>query len=170
MSNPQNALRLNLGFIAHQPVGYQREFTFDYQTLHLPPDLDLDDFHARIHISRNYQGLLTELKTYTRTKATCVRCLNDFYLELSTGFTELFAFSKRSTTESELLLPEDGDVDFGALVREYLILETPISPLCTPDCKGLCPVCGENRNENKCQHDDIDIDPRLEDLKSLLGE
>jgi uncharacterized protein len=163
-------LRLNVGFIAHQPVGTQRTFPFAYPTLRLEPDLDLADFSAQAKFSRTYQGLLAEVELQATTEVQCVRCLTNFHLPLQTAFTELYAFSSDSTTESELILPEDGNVDLGPLAREYLILEIPIGPLCREDCQGLCPVCGENLNSTDCQHEVDDIDPRLDALKSLLED
>ena len=42
--------------------------------------------------------------------------------------------------------------DLGPVVREYLLLEMPISPQCKADCKGLCDVCGANLNLGTCEH------------------
>lgn len=97
----------------------------------------------------------------------CVRCLESFDQPLEIDFTELYAFTPRSVTESNLILPEDGHIDLEPLVREYMLLEIPISPLCTPDCKGLCPVCGENLNVNAHDHGESEGDPRLAILESL---
>jgi uncharacterized protein len=94
--------------------------------------------------------------------------LSPFPQPLEIDFTELYAFSQRFATESELILPEDGHIDLEPLVREYMLLEIPISPLCKPDCKGLCPICGGNLNEEICNHDSDAIDLRLASLKSLL--
>ncbi len=170
VAKPSDLLRLNVGFIAHQPVGYRREFVFEYPELRLSNDLTLSDFSLTAAFSRNYQGLLAEVAIQAVTELECVRCLTTIQQPLRTNFTELFAFSARAATESGLILPEDGRIDLGPLVREYLILEIPISPICMPDCKGLCPVCGENRNTDECQHEIDEIDPRLADLKSLLND
>jgi uncharacterized protein len=98
----------------------------------------------------------------------CVRCLIQFDQALNSDFTELYAFSKNSVTESELILPEDGYIDLYPLVREFMLLEVPISSICRPDCLGLCQICGNNLNEEQCEHDQESIDPRLAKLKSLL--
>lgn len=71
---------------------------------------------------------------------------------LKAGFNELYAFHGRAVTDLELVLPEDANVDLDPLVREYLLLEVPIAPVCKPDCKGLCPVCGEDLNAGLCEH------------------
>jgi uncharacterized protein len=51
-----------------------------------------------------------------------------------------------------------------------MFLEVPINPLCKEDCAGLCPVCGENLNENPHDHAEENSDPRLEQLKALLDD
>jgi len=51
-----------------------------------------------------------------------------------------------------LIMPEDGHIDIEPLVREYMVLEIPINPVCKPACKGLCPVCGEDLNQATCEH------------------
>jgi uncharacterized protein len=67
-----------------------------------------------------------------------------------------------------LLLPEDSHIDLAPLIREFALLEIPISPICKPDCKGLCPVCGENLNETDCGHRPESNDSPFAVLKDLL--
>jgi uncharacterized protein len=67
-------------------------------------------------------------------------------------------------------LPEDGHINLAPLVREYILLEIPINPLCRPDCLGLCPECGEILTDEPHYHEDDTIDPRLAQLKDLLGK
>ena len=50
-----------------------------------------------------------------------------------------------------LVLPDD-TIDLSEALDTSLIMETPFVVLCKPDCKGLCPVCGENLNEVDCGH------------------
>lgn len=45
---------------------------------------------------------------------------------------------------------EDGVIDLGPELHDQLLLALPMSPLCRPDCAGLCPVCGGNRNQTPC--------------------
>ena len=98
----------------------------------------------------------------------CVRCLQDFNQELDWSFTELYAFDKRSETESGLILPEDGHIDLAEMLREYALLEVPISPICKPDCQGLCTECGQNLNEMDCGHSPEENDSPFAKLKDLL--
>jgi uncharacterized protein len=119
-------------------------------------------------ITRAAQGLLVQVKIQAFVQTECVRCLNDFSQPLEIDFTELYAFTSNSVTESGLIFPENGKIDLAPIVREEMLLAIPISPLCRPDCKGLCPVCGENLNEMICNHEDEAIDSRLSALRSLL--
>jgi uncharacterized protein len=155
VTNPRYPLRINVGFIVSQPISYSRDFHFEYANLHLQPNLDLEIFKGVAKVSRTPQGLVAQGNFEAMAPAQCVRCLTDFQQPLRTEFSELFAFSSRTMSESELILPEDGNMDLGPIVREYLLLEIPISPLCRPDCKGLCTICGEDLNNNSCEHQNM---------------
>jgi uncharacterized protein len=55
------------------------------------------------------------------------------------------------------------------VLREQVLLSLPLRTLCKPDCKGLCPRCGENRNSQACSCDVGPSDPRWEALAGLRG-
>jgi uncharacterized protein len=152
VNQPHHLLRLNVGFIIGQPIGYSRDFNFDFPELHLPPDLELQDFMGIARVGRTQQGLVLHGKFQGKINGECVRCLTETSVVLHTEFDELYAFTNRSVSESGLILPEDGHIDLEPLLREYLTLEIPIQPLCRPDCKGLCMECGENLNVRMCEH------------------
>jgi uncharacterized protein len=69
-----------------------------------------------------------------------------------------------------LILPEDAHIDLQPLIREYALLEIPIKPICKPDCKGLCPVCGEDLNQVDCGHKGDTKETPFSALKDLLEE
>lgn len=168
MKLPASLLRFNVGFIAHETVGYARTFPFEFPEIHLPPDLDLWQLAGQAKFSRAARGLLLEVHADARMAAECVRCLERFRLPLHVEFSELYAFSSKTVTEAGLILPENGIVYLAPLLREYLWLAVPINPLCRADCAGLCPVCGENQNRVSCRHED-EVDPRLAVLRTLLS-
>ena len=170
MPASSNPFRLNVGLLIHQSVGSSRDFVFEIPQLQLDSDLELRELSGLARVTRTAQGLLVQVKMHATLRTECVRCLTDFQQPLSTDFTELYAFSRKSVTDSELILPEDAHINLKPLIREYMMLDIPIKPLCSPDCKGLCPVCGENLNENVCNHEPESIDPRLSVLKTLLDK
>jgi uncharacterized protein len=145
-------MRLNVGFIVSQSIGYSRDFEFEFPQITLLNDLELFNFSGTVNISRIPQGLLCQAHFKTDYAMECVRCLGDAVVTLQTKFDELYAFSTRTMSESGLILPEDAHIDLEPLVHEYLTIEIPIQPICKPDCKGLCIVCGQNLNEGLCEH------------------
>ncbi len=152
MNHNRYPLRINVGFLIHQPVGTTRDIHFDFDQIHLQPDLDLNELHGITRVGKTPQGILVQGKFEGSVQSECVRCLTVFGQPLRTEFQELFAFNTRSTAESELILPEDGNINLEPLLREYLLVEVPIRPICREDCMGLCPVCGENLNVAACEH------------------
>lgn len=130
VENSRSLLRLNVGFIIHEQIGYSREFPFEIPFVHLPPDLDLTNLAGTARVTRTGQGLLLQVKMRALISAECVRCLKDFDQPLTVDFTELYAFTKDQVTESGLLVPETGKIDLATLLREEFLLAIPISPLC----------------------------------------
>ena len=100
----------------------------------------------------------------------CVYCLESFEQILQLDFVEMYTFPSHAVESTELILPDDLQINLAPLIREYLHLEIPISPVCKPDCKGLCPICGELLSNSTCNHDDEPGDPRLSVLKTLLDD
>lgn len=152
MSNPRYPLRVNVGFLLNQPAGTSREITFDLPDFKLSPDFETTSLNGNIRITRTPQGVLGQVDFKANMPATCVRCLEDYIQSLHTNFTELFSYKSHPTIELGMVIPEDGNIDFAPLVREYLLLEVPIKLLCKEDCKGLCSICGENLNQTTCEH------------------
>lgn len=72
--------------------------------------------------------------------------------------------------EVEIQDVDDGFIDVTEMIRDTVMAAQPIKNLCKEDCKGLCPICGANLNENECNCDRFVVDPRLEALKNFLQE
>jgi uncharacterized protein len=168
MPNSRKPFRINVGFIIHEEIGRNHDFPFDFDKIILGDDLQLRNFDGVINIGRTPQGLVVQADFSAETTLQCVRCLCEFEHELDWSFTELYAFDDRSETESELILPEDAQIDLAELLREYALLEVPISPICKPGCEGLCAECGQNLNEKDCGHKPIQPDSPFAKLKDLL--
>lgn len=125
---------------------------FDVPEFSFSEDFFVSHLSGSVRISRTPQGLLFQGDFHGDTVQECVRCLDEYHQDIHTDFEELFAFTRNNVTDSGLLVPEDGQVDLAPLLREYLLLELPIKPLCQPDCKGLCVICGANLNTTVCEH------------------
>jgi uncharacterized protein len=104
----------------------------------------------------------------------CARCLTErtqpFSVEVSELFvTEAAADPDEDDDDDEGYSLVDGEVDLDQLVRDAVGVEMPFAPLCRPDCQGLCPVCGGNRNLGECPGHET-LDPRFAVLADLLPD
>jgi uncharacterized protein len=168
MTNPRRPFRLNVGFIIHEEVGFAARFPFEFDKIKIGDDLQLRDFAGVVDVGRTPQGLLVTGDFSGETSMECARCLKIFEGKLHWSMTELYAFTKKSLSESELLVPDDAQIDLAPLIREYALLEIPISPICKPDCKGLCPVCGQDLNVRDCGHRPAEGESPFSSLGKLL--
>lgn len=166
MTNPRKPFRINVGFIVHEEIGYTSEFKFDVPKATLD-DLELRNVVGSAQVGRTQQGLVVQGSFSGDTTLQCVRCLKDFPFHLSWHFTELYAFSDKTASESGLILPESAQIDLAPLLREYALLEIPISPLHDPECKGLCIECGQDLNIKDCGHDQHPDESPFSVLKNL---
>jgi uncharacterized protein len=107
----------------------------------------------------------------------CSRCLEPFRLDVGIGVDLLFLPASENRGDGEVRIEEedlttafyrDEQIDLRHLVQEQFQLALPMKPLCRADCRGLCIVCGGNRNAVACQCVDTWDDPRLAGLKQLL--
>jgi len=76
----------------------------------------------------------------------------------------------REDEDEALLIDAHHILDLREVIRQALWLATPMDLLCRPDCAGLCPTCGGNRNLGECQCDQEAIDPRWLALQELLSK
>jgi len=101
-------------------------------------------------------------------RGECRRCLGPAEGPLEVDVRELY---RRHPKPDDDAYEFDGEVlDLRPLVQEALALDLPLAPLCRPDCAGLCPQCGANRNETDCGHRPDTTDPRWAALDALRDQ
>jgi uncharacterized protein len=110
----------------------------------------------------------------------CSRCLEPFAVPVDAKLDLLFlaatenvgtggAEDEREIEDDDLGVSyyKDEEIDLGEIVREQFYLALPMKPLCREDCRGLCPICGANRNRDACTCQAQWVDPRFEALKAI---
>ena len=103
-------------------------------------------------------------------ETTCARCGDPMIQTLSFSFSERFVRSVYKTEEDELYPYEGERLDLKDAFFDNFFLEMPMTSVCKPTCKGLCPVCGANRNHGQCACQTTKIDARLSALETLLND
>jgi len=137
-----------------------------------------------------FDALFEEIRVHGRLAGTmnseCDRCLAPVSFELDDEFDlryrpvhpewetvkkpELPLHELEDQLELEVGYYDGGGVALNDIVREQVLLWLPMQRLCRPECKGICPQCGENRNEKQCSCRDQKVDERWAALKNLRTE
>lgn len=100
--------------------------------------------------------------------ALCDRCAVPVERMIRLPVSHVLVRQLNQEDNDAFVVVEDENLDVDALMREDIVLSLPAKFLCKEDCRGLCPVCGKNRNEGECGCSTRSMDPRLEALKQLL--
>jgi uncharacterized protein len=110
------------------------------------------------------EGVLVTGTVTAPVTGQCGRCLDPLSAELAVDICELFAYPDSSTdqtAEEDEIHRIDGDIlDVEPAVRDAVVLGLPWTPLCRPDCPGLCPSCGQRLDDLPAGHTHETIDPR----------
>jgi len=157
-----------------QPVGSTRHYHID-ETID-SPDGEKLAVKGGIELLRTDRGILMIGVLDTRIKAVCSRCLSDFDQPLSIRIEEELlpvldpitgAYLPGAGEDGAFIIDENGEIDLGEVLRQYILLALPMKPLCREDCAGLCPSCGHNLNLRPCKCPRA-IDPRFAELAKLF--
>jgi uncharacterized protein len=120
--------------------------------------------HMEILLESVVEGILASGPLSGRMAYRCARCLKDFSEGFRVEVRELFAHGV-SADDDEYPIRE-GHIDLEPMIRDAVLLSIPFSPLCRPDCQGLCPRCGGDRNLGECSCGP-EVDPRWSELDRL---
>jgi uncharacterized protein len=145
-------LRLNVGFLLSQSAGYGREFDFQEPKLSVGGDIMVEEFAGRVRLTRTPQGIVAKGNFSAKIPAECARCLKPFASPINIQLEDLFIYPPQNATDPLLAVAEDAHLNLEPLLREYILINQPTRLLCREDCKGLCPVCGNDLNEGPCDH------------------
>ena len=171
---------VNVAPLLKQPVGAQA----DYRVAESPIDPHGENsglleagavsIDADILATHTNPGAYLEGEADAKLEATCSRCLVPIEAPVHTEFAEQY-YARFGVVAGEPLgeaptdaktIGSDFKIDLTPLLREELILAAPLAPLCRPDCKGLCAVCGEDLNRRPHEHQSA-VDERFAELEKL---
>lgn len=100
----------------------------------------------------------------------CSRCLKPVNTQLCVDIQEQFSRLPFEGEDEETHRFYGDEIDVSGALRENILLNLPAKPLCFPDCRGLCPHCGIDRNVESCQCSPKSVDPRLAILEKLISK
>jgi uncharacterized protein len=172
------------------PVDFREEFPageIDFgpearqrSPLHSEGRADLVEEHHGKH--EVVQDIRVKGKLDTSMEVACARCLDPVVHQVDRNFDLLYrplgidsGHEELSVTdaEAEIGYYQNGGLLLEDTLREQVLLALPLKTICREDCKGLCPHCGKNLNENQCSCVDEVEDPRwsvLKDIRDKLSQ
>jgi uncharacterized protein len=177
-----HAFQFNVAQLLKQPSGTRR--VYDIEASDGPPlDEDLKvvaPFRGKVRFMRVGVGILVTGKLETSVELDCSRCLAAFTTTIRFEIEEEFRptldvnsgarLAQGSDQDAATLIDERHILDLAEIIRQNLTLSLPTSPVCRPDCEGLCPNCGQNWSEGSCDCDTQVTDPRWAALKASFEE
>ena len=130
---------------------------------------------GQIRIYRLDQEVFVNGDLETAVEQTCCRCLEGFELPVHADVSYTLQPKGEPLPEEQELKEEDTRVSFYTrseinlvqIALEQIHLAIPMKPLCAPECRGLCPACGANRNEGDCGCKEEKVGERFAVLKDF---
>ena len=177
---------INVAPLLKQPVGATAEFQLAEDPIDPRGEngglceANATAIEADLTATHTNPGAYLDGTAEARVEVECSRCLRMFEAPVHAEFAEQY-YATFGVEHGEALgepprdaktIGSDFRIDLVPLLREELLLATPLAPLHRPDCKGLCPVCGRDLNDDPHVHDEP-VDERwarLADLKDFHPE
>lgn len=162
MVRPSHIYHLNTHEVPRR-AGEMKEYQLDLvvpESLGVPlisvPVGDVIEVDARLESVT--EGILLSADIFAIAKGECIRCLDPVELEIDRKIQELYLYEEETAkkgSRSKKVAPVDDDLDVDDIlyldgvmmdleppIRDAIVLDLPVNPLCDPDCLGLCPDCG----------------------------
>jgi uncharacterized protein len=149
---------INVATLIQEPIGHARRYYAEGERVSVPEADFEQEITGEIRLIRSDRGVLVSAEfDLAPITMACARCLQEYEAPISITFDEEYVVVRDATTgqraevrEDEFTIDGTWHLDLSEAVRQYEESALPIQALCRPDCRGLCPRCGQNLNESTC--------------------
>lgn len=145
--------------------------SFDMPETHfMGEEFEFDDkCTIKGYILNNSKSLELNASVSGRAKVHCARCGSPMYVDISFPVSEILVREDAEFSEDEDVVSYSGNViELDEIITNSFLMNVSGKYLCSEDCKGLCPYCGINLNEQSCSCEKDIIDPRWEKLAEIM--
>jgi uncharacterized protein len=177
-------IAVNVAQLLRDPVGSTRSYPLDEREPELAEELGLTSpIVGTLKLTRTNHGILADVRYRVDIEQECGRCLEPAYSTVESEVSEEYLPSLNIVTgqpveiaadPEEPRVTDNHEVDVTDLVRQDIVLQQPLQPLCRPDCPGLCQQCGAVLSQGDCgcaeAMDDVDVPAPSNNQLSRLGE
>ena len=123
----------------------------------VPPGSPVD---LQLRLESVVEGVLVTGTAVVRLQGQCARCLEPIASDEEVDLQELYLYPDKEPDDDEASRLDGELLDLEPLLRDTVVLDLPYTPLCRPDCAGLCPECGADLNADPEHRHDGGVDPR----------
>lgn len=171
------SLKFKIGKLWNSAQGATEKFDID-----VPVIFDEEEFEASSNISAEIMlvKLRNEISALVRNahikiKTNCEKCLSRYTVEIKIENAEREFLSNKIDTKDDpnenfQINFTDMTIDLYEMIRQEIILHFSLTSVCSKSCKGLCPICGKNRNKTvcSCKIENTDTQKPFKDLKKII--
>ncbi len=129
---------------------------------------------VKVKLSKSHSQIVLNAELNLEANYQCDRCGKDYKTKVQNSYQMVYLFwdePENNESFNLIYLPIDADkINIANDVRDYALLAISMKKLCKEDCKGLCPRCGKDLNEGKCNCIEKETDPRWEPLEKLKNK
>jgi uncharacterized protein len=182
--DPRQPLVLDTRELGRRPGSMRRV----RQTVHAPQEMGRplasipagSELVLDLRLESVMEGVLVSGTVNAVMSGECGRCLDPVSAPIEVDIQELYSYpdsgpygasslpaADRPDGDDELPSLVDDLIDLEPTLRDALVLALPMSPLCSEDCPGLCPACGERLADLPEDHSHDAVDPRWAALAEL---
>ncbi|MCZ6727479.1 MAG: DUF177 domain-containing protein [Acidobacteria bacterium] len=169
-------MRIRLDLIEEEPFRWNETESIAAESLARLEVIGLTEIESSGSLERAHPGYRFQARLQYGQTLACSRCLKPHEVEVESRLDLIVLVQPPEPTSGEIQLEaselgvlaiESDILDTEPILLEQLALNIPMSALCRPDCAGLCPYCGADRNEQPDCCDGQEIDPRWQALNDL---
>ena len=175
MRTPVTAI--HVAQLLQQPQGATRQVTFEEEPRVLGEPSVVAPVRGEATLLRTGRGILANCRFETALAVECGRCLEPTVVPVSGRLQEEFIPSvdvrSGAPIENEpdaetFLIGDDHVLDLSEAIRQHVLMNAPLQPLCRPECRGLCPDCGVDLNERACDCPPVEVGSPFDALRQLM--
>lgn len=168
---------IDIDKIPKEGLNVSRDFEFLNVDLVEESAVFLDPTHADAVVRRVGEEIWIKGRLTARLSFVCSRCLTPFEFPVDVSFDLIYLPEELDLMKEELedddmgrIFYHDNQIDLREVILEQLNLTFPLKPLCSEDCEGICPVCGQVRHGGNCGCQVKEKNLQLKKLKNFLRE
>jgi uncharacterized protein len=167
---------LSLESVLDEPLRFDVELPVGVAAIDREPLVSVSPLHLSGEVARIERGYALAAELVYEGQLECSRCLAAYPFQEKDSFT-LVLVPREPQPDGEEVELETGDLDvvfyedpvvpLSPIAEERVQMTLPMKPLCRPDCRGLCPTCGNDLNVGPCACPSETVDARWEALRAL---